>query len=396
MKSQERSGVFPPISLGDMVGHAGAVRRLRRRFADNRHQTALLLYGPKGVGKATLARAYVRALLCSGLREDRSLPCGKCEACNGFQAGVGNLDFLEFDAQTSADATYVREFLKTAPFGQRRVVLAKKFDLASPSFVDALLKPLEEGDEDGPKQTGHGQRPVLIFLASDLRGVRQAGQSRCQIERLRALEGNERAELCGRVFGARSISFSDETARKLVLAGCRGLPGVLVAAANAIKVGEFVTAAELRRALGFDWVDAAIDYFGGLLGSDEYLPKVQFGEVETGVATARMRLIWAHLAALVETGRSNGSSEGVMLSVNPERMRSLADLLIAKADAISIQPRELWSTVAECLLVEGYADQAGFAELVTALEDRLHRPRLPRPGLESPARPRNEGDSGTH
>ncbi|MBS0247372.1 MAG: hypothetical protein JSR61_12190 [Proteobacteria bacterium] len=363
-----RLRTFPPFSLGDIVGHAGAVSRIRRRFIDDGHQTALLLYGPEGVGKGTLARAYVRALLCDDRRQDRSLPCGECDICIGMKNESGNIDFLELDARVSSDAAYVREVLKAASIGPRRVVLTKNFDIASPAFVDALLKPLEDDNESESARTEQRHNPVMIFLARDLRGVRQAGQSRCQIERLKPLDTGQRAELCDRIFEARGISFNDEVARDTFLVGCRGLPGVLVAAADQLGDERPITALDARRALGLEWTDAAIEYLSALFDENGSLPAVLFGEVETGEATTRMRVIWSYLTPLLETDRPHRNREVATALIDSARIEHLADLLMAKARATSIQPRELWSAVAERLLAEDYADQAGFTGLVTAFK----------------------------
>ncbi|MGA9163029.1 MAG: DNA polymerase III subunit delta', partial [Thiobacillus sp.] len=48
---------------------------------------ALLLAGPRGVGKGALAQAWAQALLCEAPRPDGAA-CGRCPACHWFEAGT--------------------------------------------------------------------------------------------------------------------------------------------------------------------------------------------------------------------------------------------------------------------------------------------------------------------
>src|SRR5688572_33399631 len=44
---------------------------------------ALLVYGPRGVGKLALAERMAQFLLCEGKKK----PCGTCDACRWYLAG---------------------------------------------------------------------------------------------------------------------------------------------------------------------------------------------------------------------------------------------------------------------------------------------------------------------
>ena len=58
------------MRLADVLGHDAAVSELRRAVAADRVPAALLLLGPAGVGKRTLADALATRLLCASATDD--------------------------------------------------------------------------------------------------------------------------------------------------------------------------------------------------------------------------------------------------------------------------------------------------------------------------------------
>ena len=60
-----------PRANPDLVGHESAERELRRLVEAGRLPHAILLSGPRGIGKATLAFRFARFLLANGRPFDR-------------------------------------------------------------------------------------------------------------------------------------------------------------------------------------------------------------------------------------------------------------------------------------------------------------------------------------
>jgi len=64
---------------------AAAARQLRETVRDGRVGHAYLISGPRGVGKAELARAFAQAICCPQRdARDPSQPCGHCRACRAI------------------------------------------------------------------------------------------------------------------------------------------------------------------------------------------------------------------------------------------------------------------------------------------------------------------------
>ena len=119
---------------------------------------ALLLAGPRGVGKGALALAWAQALLCEAPLPDGAA-CGQCPACHWFGTG-GHPDFRLVTLQektgkegetrmaTAIEVDQAREAVDFVQLSTHRagfrVVLVNPADSLNLAAANALLKVLEE------------------------------------------------------------------------------------------------------------------------------------------------------------------------------------------------------------------------------------------------------------
>ncbi len=153
---------------------------LRPRFAEltrladgGRLPHALLISGPRGVGKRSLADALVARTLCASPGESA---CGVCHGCSmlasGYHPDLLRVEPEEGKRQIRIDVIReVNAFVAQTPQqGGYRVILIAPAEAMNQAAANALLKSLEEP----------GQRTLFVLLADIPSRLLPTIRSRCQ------------------------------------------------------------------------------------------------------------------------------------------------------------------------------------------------------------------------
>jgi len=199
------------MKIADVVGHDRARGVLARALERDRLPPALLLSGPAGVGKKSLALAVAQAALCE--KAPAAEPCGECRTCRRVDkaASPAGLESLREEARSRPDEDERCNFrlhpdlvllegwwltrtgrprpepeirvgqvralvaeVPGAPFeARRRVFVIDDAHTMNESSQNALLKSLEE-----PPPRSH-----LVLVTSQPEDLRQTIRSRCQVLR---------------------------------------------------------------------------------------------------------------------------------------------------------------------------------------------------------------------
>ena len=91
-----------PQTFDEVKGQGHVTAALRNAIRSDRMPHALLLSGPRGVGKTTLARLIARSLNCE--KGPTDTPCGSCIPCEEITAGRST-DVQEVDAASRTRRT---------------------------------------------------------------------------------------------------------------------------------------------------------------------------------------------------------------------------------------------------------------------------------------------------
>ncbi len=155
----------------------GEWHQLTQQIAAKKLPHAMMIAGPKGIGKRHLADALAQLLLCQAPIE--GTPCGKCRGCELNKAQTHpDLVWLEPEEEGKAiKVDQVRELTeslsKTAQQGGYKVVIIEPAEAMNGNSANALLKSLEEP----------AANTLLILVTHSPSSVLPTIRSRCQMRK---------------------------------------------------------------------------------------------------------------------------------------------------------------------------------------------------------------------
>ena len=354
------AGDAPDVTaFSEVVGQASAVDRLRVRFEKKDHSRPLILSGPEGSGKRTLARAYAKLLFCEAENDGAQTLtcCGSCASCLNFNGGSG-FGYIELNAAHADFLTHARRYvreLKYFSFSKHRVVILANAELAGTS-LDAFLKVFED----------RAAETTFIVLTNALKSLRASALSRADVCKIVPLSRQVAESLIKKWAPTMSKS---EAFVDLIAMGGQYNPGSIWRLCGKIEKWRPQTLLQAKALLGMDWGESAIAHWRALLGLPEPAPaELQLPpNLEPNEAVRRVRSVLLHCRG---SNAVQAISEPAFLGLQ-NGLASVSSLVKKRAIAGGAFEWERWEQLARLWSTDSVVDRESFYERGLATREML-------------------------
>lgn len=169
---------YRPQSFDQVVEQSHVTKTLTNAILSNRVAHAILLSGPRGTGKTTIARIIAKSMNCTN--GPTPSPCNICRSCTEITTGH-SVDVFEIDGASNNSVDQIRELRENIRYmpahSSYKIYIIDEVHMLSMAAFNALLKTLEEPPP----------HVMFIFATTEVHKIPVTILSRCQRHELRRL-----------------------------------------------------------------------------------------------------------------------------------------------------------------------------------------------------------------
>ncbi|MDY0222168.1 MAG: DNA polymerase III subunit gamma/tau [Desulfobacterium sp.] len=162
---------YRPQTFDEVIGQPQVTTTLTNAILSGRVPHAILLTGPRGTGKTTIARIIAKAMNCAN--GPTPTPCNVCKSCTSITAG-NDVDVFEIDGASNNSVDQVRELRENVAYmpssSKFKIYIIDEVHMLSMAAFNALLKTLEEPPD----------HVIFIFATTEVHKIPVTILSRCQ------------------------------------------------------------------------------------------------------------------------------------------------------------------------------------------------------------------------
>ena len=205
---------YRPKSFDDVVDQKYIIETLKNSILNDKISHAYMFFGPRGIGKTTVAKIFARAVNCTN--NSNGNPCEKCDSCIA-SAEKECVDIIEIDAASNNGVDEIREIkskVNLVPNSLKyKVYIIDEVHMLTAGAFNALLKTLEEP----PKHV------IFILATTDPQKVSSTIISRCQCFSFKRISDDCNVNRLREISDLENIEIDEETLKQISIYSDGGL-----------------------------------------------------------------------------------------------------------------------------------------------------------------------------
>ena len=209
---------YRPKSFDDVVDQKYIIETLKNSILNDKISHAYMFFGPRGIGKTTVAKIFARAVNCTN--NSNGNPCEKCDSCIA-SAEKECVDIIEIDAASNNGVDEIRELknkISLVPAELKyKVYIIDEVHMLSIGAFNALLKTLEEPPEHA----------IFILATTDPQKVPETIISRCQCFSFKRISDDKIVERLKKICSIENILIDDDVLCEIAILSEGGMRDAL-------------------------------------------------------------------------------------------------------------------------------------------------------------------------